>query len=213
MKTIAFESSGQTLSVAACENGKVISEYFFNAGMIHSETILGSAESMLKTIKWNMKDADRFAVSTGPGSFTGIRVAMAVVKTLSQSLNKQVVCVDCLSILENNINIPFVKTVAAIDALRGELFIKNKNDIVIVSVEKFIENNKKHKNKIIIAGNAAICHKDILSKKLGRACVSLNDKFHYPHASTLALMSENMKAVAYNEIEPLYVRKSWAEEK
>ncbi|GAB1401977.1 tRNA (adenosine(37)-N6)-threonylcarbamoyltransferase complex dimerization subunit type 1 TsaB [Elusimicrobiota bacterium] len=213
MKILAIESSGLSLSVAVGENSKVILEYFFNAGLIHSETLIPTIEKMLNELNWKIKDIDKFAVSSGPGSFTGIRVGMTVVKTLAQSLNKPVVCFDCLSILEENIKIPKIKIVPAIDALRNEVFIKQNKTVVIMPVEKFIEKNKKYKNKIIIVGNAVTAHKKILSKHLGSLAVSLPDKFHFPTASTLVLMAEHIKGTSFKDVEPLYVRKSWAEEK
>ncbi|MDD5021415.1 MAG: tRNA (adenosine(37)-N6)-threonylcarbamoyltransferase complex dimerization subunit type 1 TsaB [Endomicrobiaceae bacterium] len=213
MKILAIETSGLSLSVAVGENGKVILEYFFNAGMIHSETLIPTIEKILNEINWQIEDIDKFAVSSGPGSFTGIRVGMTTVKTLAQSLNKPVVCVDCLSILEESIKLPKIKIVSAIDALRNEVFIKQKKDIIIISIEKFIEKNKKYKNNIIVVGNAVTTHKKILSKHLGNLAVSLSDKFHFPLASTLVLTAENIKGKSFKEVEPLYIRKSWAEEK
>lgn len=213
MKILAIETSGLSLSVAVGENGKVVLEYFFNAGMIHSETLIPTIEKILNEVNWHIKDIDKFAVSCGPGSFTGIRVGMTTVKTLAQSLHKPVVCVDCLTILEESIKLPKIKIVSAIDALRNEVFIKQNNSVVIMSVEKFIEKNKKHKNNIIVIGNVVTSHKKILSKNLGNLAVSLPDKFHFPMASTLVLMAENIKGSSFKEVEPLYVRKSWAEEK
>lgn len=213
MKILAVETSGLSLSVAVGENGKIVLEYFFNAGMIHSETLIPTIEKILNEVNWQIEDIDKFAVSCGPGSFTGIRVGMTTVKTLAQSLNKPVVSVDCLSILEENIKLPKIKIVPAIDALRNEVFIKQNKSVVIMSVEKFIEKNKKYKNNIIVVGNAVTSHKKILSKYLGNLAVSLPDKFHFPMASTLVLMAENIKGTTFKEVEPLYVRKSWAEEK
>jgi tRNA threonylcarbamoyladenosine biosynthesis protein TsaB len=213
VKILAIETSGLSLSVAVGENSKVVLEYFFNVGMIHSETLIPTIEKLLHEVNWQIEDIDKFAVSCGPGSFTGIRVGMTTVKTLAQTLNKPVVSVDCLSILEESIKLPKIKIVSAIDALRNEMFIKQNKGIVIVSVEKFIEKNKKYKNNIILVGNAITAHKKILSKHLGNLAVSLPDKFHFPMASTLALMAENIKGKSFKEIEPLYVRKSWAEEK
>ncbi|MBQ1609651.1 MAG: tRNA (adenosine(37)-N6)-threonylcarbamoyltransferase complex dimerization subunit type 1 TsaB, partial [Elusimicrobia bacterium] len=159
------------------------------------------------------KDIDKFAVSCGPGSFTGIRVAMSVIKTLAQTLNRPVVSVDTLEILKNQLNIKNVKIVPAIDALRNEVYVKDGKNIVIVPIEKFVKKLKKYKNETIIIGNAVFAYNKLLSKELGKNSVSLQSNLHFPKASTLALMAENIDGTSFKNVEPIYGRKSWAEEK
>ena len=213
MKILAIETSSSTLSVAVNVDGKTVCEYFYNAGMIHSEVLISVIDAILKNVNLKIKDIDKFAVSSGPGSFTGIRVGMTVVKTLAQSLKKKIVCFNCLDILQNTIKIPEAKIIPAIDALREELYVKTAKDVGIISINEFIKKNIKYKNKIIIIGNAAIVHKKILSQKLGNKAVCLNENFHYPKASVLAELALNNDGVNFTQIQPLYVRKSWAEEK
>jgi len=213
MKILAIESSGSSLSIAISENSNIVTEYFYNAGKIHSDVLVPLTEKIVKDAKWDLKDIDKFAVSCGPGSFTGIRVAMSVIKTLAQTLNKPVVSVDTLEILKNQLNIKEIKIVPATDALRNEVYVKEKDKIVIVPVETFVKKLKKYKNKIIIIGNAAMVYNKILSKELGKNSVSLQPNLHFPKASTLALMAENIDGTSFKNVEPIYGRKSWAEEK
>ena len=213
MKILAIESSGSSLSIAISENSNIVTEYFYNAGKIHSDVLVPLTEKIIKDAKWELKDIDKFAVSCGPGSFTGIRVAMSVIKTLSQTLNKPVVSVDTLEILRNQLNIKDIKIVPAIDALRNEVYVKEKEKIIILPIETFVKKLKKYKNKIIIIGNAATVYNKILSKELGKSSVILQSNLHFPKASTLALMAENIIGISFKNIEPIYGRKSWAEEK
>ncbi|MBO7611625.1 MAG: tRNA (adenosine(37)-N6)-threonylcarbamoyltransferase complex dimerization subunit type 1 TsaB [Elusimicrobia bacterium] len=213
MKILAIESSGSSLSIAISENSNIVTEYFYNAGKIHSDVLVPLVEKIVKGAKWELKDIDKFAVSCGPGSFTGIRVAMSVIKTLAQTLNKPIVSVDTLEILQNQLNIKNIKIVPAIDALRNEVYIKEKGKIVILPIETFVKKLKKYKDKIIIIGNAVTTYKTILSKELGKSSVNLQPNLHFPKASTLALMAENIDGTLFKNIEPVYGRKSWAEEK
>lgn len=213
MKILAIDTSGETLSVAISNDLKIVAEYFYNAGKIHSDVIIPLVNKILKDVSWELKDIDKFALSCGPGSFTGIRVAMAVIKTLAQTLNKPVVCIDSLLVLENQLKLKDVKVVAAIDALRDEVYVKQKNEVVILSVEKFVKNLKKYKNKVFIIGNASMVYSKIFIKELGKQSVSLSQTLNYPKASTLCLIAHNIEGVNFAKIEPLYVRKSWAEEK
>ena len=213
MKILAIDTSGETLSVAISNDLKIVAEYFYNAGKIHSDVIIPLVNKILKDVNWELKDIDKFALSCGPGSFTGIRVAMAVIKTLAQTLNKPVVCIDTLSILENQLKLKDIKVVAAIDALRNEVYIKQKNEVVILSVEKFINKYKKYKNKIFVIGNASQIYSKLFIKELGKQSVSLMQTLNYPKASTLCFLARNVSGTDFKNIEPLYVRKSWAEEK
>ena len=213
MKILAIESSGASLSIAISENSNIVVEYFYNAGKIHSEILVPLIEKILKDVKWELKGIDKFAVSCGPGSFTGIRVAMASIKTLAQVLNKPVVSVDTLEILRAQLNIKGIKIIPAIDALRNEVYIKEKNNVVIVSIEKFVKKLKKYKNKVLIIGNAVNVYNKILAKELGEFSISLHPSLHFPKAQTLALMAEKLEGLSYKDIDPLYGRKSWAEEK
>ena len=213
MKILAIETSGETLSVAISNDLTIVAQYFYNAGKIHSDIIIGLVNKILKNVGWEIKDIDKFALSCGPGSFTGIRVSMAVIKTLAQTLNKPVVCIDTLSVLENQLKLKDVKVIAAIDALRNEDYVKQKNEVIILPIEKFVKKYKKYKNNIFVIGNASMVYSKIFIKELGKQSVSLPQTLNYPQASTICLMAHNLAGANFSKIEPLYVRKSWAEEK
>ena len=213
MKILAIETSGETLSVAISNNLTIVAKHFYNAGKIHSDVIIPLINKTLKDVNWNIKDIDKLALSCGPGSFTGIRVSMAVIKTLAQTSNKPVVCIDTLSVLENQLKLKDVKVVAAIDALRNEVYTKQKNEVVIVPINTFVKKYKKYKNKIFIIGNASMVYSQLITKEFGKQSVSVPQTLNYPQASTLCLMAHNIDGVSFKKIEPLYIRKSWAEEK
>jgi len=212
MKTLAVESSGKTLSVALNDNGKTVVEFFYDCGHIHSEMAVPLVEKVLKDTGSSYEGIDKFAVCAGPGSFTGIRVAMTAVKTFAQILNKPVVAVDALTLLEKAAEIKGLKVAGAIDALRDEVYVKGSGKVVIKSIEAFCKSLSKHKNKVLVAGNAAIAYKAKIAKALGSYAVSLPESFHYPRASVLACLAQEMKGVSFDKIEPLYIRRSWAEE-
>ena len=213
MKILAVETSGKTFSVALNEDGKILASFIYDCGHIHSETLIPAMERILKDTGNTHQSINRFAVSTGPGSFTGIRVGMTAVKTMAHALNKPIVAIDALSILEKSfIDCRGMRLVAAIDALRNEIYVKSKDEIVIKHIDDFIKENKKHKNKIIVIGNAASVYKEKLEKNLGKSSVCLPSIFSIPQASVLALMAQHEKYKEYSKIEPLYIRRSWAEE-
>jgi tRNA threonylcarbamoyladenosine biosynthesis protein TsaB len=213
MKILAVETSGKTFSIALNEDGRTSASFIYDCGHIHSETLIPAMERILKDTGNSYRTIDKFAVSTGPGSFTGIRVGMTAVKTMAQALNKPVCAIDSLSILEKSfIDLKGVKLAAAIDALRNEVYVKGKDGIEIKSVDDFIKENKKYKNKVIVIGSAAAVYKEEIEKNLGKLSVSLPSVFCVPKASVLAAMAQYEKAMDYPKIRPLYIRRSWAEE-
>jgi tRNA threonylcarbamoyladenosine biosynthesis protein TsaB len=212
MKILAVETSGKTFSVALNSDGKTTAEFFYDCGHIHSEMLVAAVERILKDTATAYRDVDKFAVCAGPGSFTGIRVGMTAVKTFAQSLNKPVVAADALTILEKSLEIKNIEAVAAIDALRNEVYVKSGKKVVIKEIDSFVNGLKKYKNKILVAGNAAYVYKEKLSKSLGKHSVSLPESFHMPRASVLALLARSEQGISFDKIEPLYIRRSWAEE-
>jgi tRNA threonylcarbamoyladenosine biosynthesis protein TsaB len=213
MKILAVETSGKTFSIALNENDKTIASLYYNHGYIHSELIVPAVEKLLQDTNNSFESIDKFAVSTGPGSFTGIRVGITAVKIFSQLLNKPITAIDTLSILKKSfLKIKGIKIVAAIDALKYNVYVKNGEEIVIKNIDVFIKDFKKYKNKILVIGSAAIIYKEQLSKGLGRYSVSMPSSMHVPKAEYLATLAYYSKSACYSKIKPLYVRRSWAEE-
>jgi tRNA threonylcarbamoyladenosine biosynthesis protein TsaB len=214
MKILAVETSGKTFSVALNCDGKTVASFIYDCGHIHSDMIVPSIERILKDTGNAYENIDKFAVCAGPGSFTGIRVGMTAVKTLAQALGKPIATSDSLTVLEKSLpSVKDLKFVSAIDALRNEVYVKNKKGEVFVgSVENFIEENKKYKNKIVVVGSAACVYAGRLAEGLGKTSVMFPESFNVPKASVLAFMAQSMPGKDYRDIEPLYVRRSWAEE-
>ncbi|GHT60925.1 tRNA (adenosine(37)-N6)-threonylcarbamoyltransferase complex dimerization subunit type 1 TsaB [Endomicrobiia bacterium] len=214
MKILAIETSGRTFSIALNENEKTIASFYYDNGHVHSEMIVPTVERLLKETGNSFETIDKFAVSTGPGSFTGIRVGMTAVKVFAQLLHKPVTAINTLSILEKSlIQIKGIKIVAAIDAFRNEVYVKDNKKIIIKSIDSFVRDFKKYKNKILVIGNAVITYKEQLVEELGNFSVSLPYSMHMPKAQDLATLAYNSaKSTDYSKIEPLYIRRSWAEE-
>lgn len=102
MKILALDSSAVVASVALCEDETLLAEYTLNNGNTHSETLLPMVETLLSHFGIAVNDIDLFAVSTGPGSFTGVRIGTATVKGLAFDKNTPCVGVSTLEALAEN---------------------------------------------------------------------------------------------------------------
>ena len=102
MKILALDSSATVASVALCEDETLLAEYTLNNGNTHSETLLPMVETLLSHFGITVDDIDLFAVSTGPGSFTGVRIGTATVKGLAFAKNTPCIGVSTLEALAEN---------------------------------------------------------------------------------------------------------------
>ena len=107
MKILALDSSAVVASVALCDGERLLAEYTLNNGNTHSETLLPMVECLFRHLGVTARDIDLFAVSSGPGSFTGVRIGAATLKGLAFASEKPCVGVSTLEALaENLVSLP-----------------------------------------------------------------------------------------------------------
>ena len=103
MIILALDSTATTGSVALCRDDKLIASLTLNTGNTHSETLLPSVETILSMSGMTVNDVDLFAISEGPGSFTGVRIGAATVKGLAFGKDKPCIGVSTLEALAYNL--------------------------------------------------------------------------------------------------------------
>ena len=148
MKILGVESSATSASVSVVENGKVIALESSNTGLTHSQTLMPMVESTLKKATATINDIDYIAVSNGPGSFTGIRIGVSLVKGLSDPLNKKCVAVSTLEAIAKPLENTGVIAVSVMDARCNQVYcalfdcakneMKRLTDDDAISIDEFI---------------------------------------------------------------------------
>lgn len=103
MKILAIDSTAIVASCAVCEDERLLASFTLNNGNTHSENLLPMIESALKLLKLTPDDIDLFALSEGPGSFTGVRIGSATIKGLAFGKNKPCIGVSTLEALACNL--------------------------------------------------------------------------------------------------------------
>ena len=103
MKVLGIESSAGVASVAITAGGKVLSGFTTDSGSTHSATLLPMIEASLKVVGMKVSDVDVFALSAGPGSFTGVRIGAATVKGLAVPNGTPCVGVSSLEAMAENL--------------------------------------------------------------------------------------------------------------
>ena len=122
MKILALDSTAKTSSVAVLENDTLLGVYSVNIPNTHSETLLPMVKSILESLKLTNDDIDAYAVSEGPGSFTGVRIGVATIKGLALGRSKPCVGVSTIEALKENLE-GFSGVVCPImNARRGQVY-------------------------------------------------------------------------------------------
>lgn len=122
MLILSVDSSAVAASAALTRDGKILGEFYCNVGLTHSQTLMPMIQGLLQNTRISTKDVDLFAVSTGPGSFTGIRIGVASIKGLAFPLDKPCVGVSALESMAWNLAHINCTVCAVMDARCGQVY-------------------------------------------------------------------------------------------
>ena len=168
---LGIDTSAKTASAAICADGKIIAQTQLNTRLTHSQTVLPMVQSLLECAMVDIADIDCFAVSAGPGSFTGLRIGISAVKSICFTLSKPCAGVSTLEALARNITGTDAVVCAAMDARcrqvytamfeiseNGSRFERLTEDEAL-SLEELEERLKKIDKRIILVGDGAeLCY-------------------------------------------------------
>ena len=203
MKILAIGTSGKNCTIAISEDKKLIKEINIDTGLTHSETLLPNIEKILQETKFTLNDMDAYAVSIGPGSFTGIRIGVSTIKGLCLGVDKPVIAVSSLLALAYNKKDFNGYIISCIDA---------KNDNVYAGIYKN-ENGTIKQVGEYISDNISVLNDRIAS--LENEYVLVEDKDTYEYASKIAEAAFDLyeQGIVTDgvHVSPLYLKKSQAE--
>ena len=122
MYVLALSCPAKGASAAVLSDCEVLATFSAGDAMTGSELLLPMAESALRSAGITMRDVDLFAVTAGPGSFTGVRIGVALVKGLAFGRGEVCCGVSTLEALAENV-LPLPGLVCPVmDARRGEVY-------------------------------------------------------------------------------------------
>ncbi len=102
MRLLSIDTSGAVCSAAVFEQDRLISEIYLHHRLNHSAVLMELIDECLERAECKLSQIDCFAVSVGPGSFTGLRIGIGTVKAFSQATSKGIAAVSSLDLLAQN---------------------------------------------------------------------------------------------------------------
>ena len=224
MLVLGIETSGQRGSVALLQDGRRLGKRNLEPSLRrHAQTLVLEIDRLFSANGKDPKQCDLVAVSLGPGSFTGLRVGVVCAKTMAYATGCQLIGVETLLAVAANSpeNISTVEVVS--NAQRSELFVARfqrdaantwqaSGEVRIVGVESWVNSL----NSDMTVSGPGLLKVDPDELKSTGATV-LAEQFWNPRAGVIAQIgieqSSRCRAETVWELEPLYLRKSAAEEK
>ena len=225
MKVLGIDTSTSCGSVGLIDDGEVISDYLLNIPVTHSERLLGAIEIVLREARWSIENLDGWAISLGPGSFTGLRIGVSTVKGLAFATGKPVAGVPTLDVLASQIAPTSHLICPILDARKKEVYtafyryeegdsLKRLSAYQAIRPEDLI---KKIKVQTIFLGDGVKTYGEFLRNSLPTLSLFPPPPLHISHGSMVAKLGAELlqkgECLDISNFTPIYVRSSEAEVK
>ena len=223
MTILGIDSSVPQGSVALLENDRIISEKLLSTGSgNHSDSLLRMVDEVLSQARHKIEDLDGFSVTTGPGSFTGLRVGVSLVKGFILAHEKPVQGIDTLEAVAACAEPSRHPVCAILDARKKEVycafFILEGNNIKRSTPDQAMtpENLCELVSEpTVFIGSGLNTYGEFFSHRLGPLFIDNSKANRYSVAASAALLArphlENHPCFDLGELKIKYIRKSEAE--
>ena len=122
MKILGIDTSTPIGSVALIDGENLVAEHTLNIVQAHSSRLMPAIDTVLKWSDITVADLDGCAVGVGPGSFTGVRIGVATIKSVCYALDKPIVGVSTLEAVAYNLRWTNGVICPLFDARRSEVY-------------------------------------------------------------------------------------------
>ncbi len=229
MRILAVDTATKSCSVAVTENETVIGEITKVSKQTHSKHLLEMVHTVIREAGLTLSDLDGFAVTRGPGSFTGLRIGISSIKGIALAVKKPVVGISTLLTLAQQAHhhgqqiSPTSHLVCPlIDARKGEVYVSlyrcDADALTPEHEERVLAPHDALQNidsSCIFVGSGAVLYRDIITDMLGDLASFASDDGHIIQASTVARLGlkqfESGDDGEVADLVPYYIRKSDAE--
>lgn len=227
MNILAIDTATNVSTVAISNEKKLLSEVIMELKVPQSEVLMKHIKEALDIARLKIDDIDALCISIGPGSFTGLRIGLVVLKMISFAKNIPLYTVSTLSALSFHYPIEDFFIAPIIDAQKGngyvEIYKYNKDneamevvdEVAILPFENILDKCNKLPKKTIILG-------DLVQKRMAEIDSTIYPNLIIPPMNMMMPRGSNVILAAKEKIkkgetanimnlEPFYIRKSEAE--
>ena len=220
---LGIDTSNTPLAVALVKDGQVLANEVTNIKLNHSGGAMVAIERLLKRVNLTAQHIDAFAVSEGPGSYTGIRIGVTLAKTLAWTMKKPLVGVSSLKMLAANAAMYQGIVCTLIDARRQNVYAgaydaTNGFENVIedhhYSMEDFVSKLDALQKPVLFVGHDVDVFWDMITETLGDRALRAPYTLDLPDAAQLIYLAEQMPLLegdAVHNFVPQYRRLAEAE--
>jgi tRNA threonylcarbamoyladenosine biosynthesis protein TsaB len=121
-RALSVETSGRIGSIALSDASGLIADEQFPHGLKHAAEIIPIIDRLCRSANWTPRDIEHLYLSAGPGSFTGLRIAVTLAKTISLTTGARLVAVPTARILVENAPADAHHVIIVLDAKRDQIY-------------------------------------------------------------------------------------------
>lgn len=227
MKILAVDTATRIAGAAVLDDNSLLAESWLNTGRTHSQKFMPLLSGMLKNLDLTMQEIDCFAVTVGPGSFTGLRIGIATVQGFVLATGKPAVSIVTLDALAENLPGCAGLVCPILDARKDEVYtafyrwqsgrMVRLGDYRAISPDELAREIKKQSEPAVFLGDGVHRYQTSLSEVLGEQASFAQGTGNFLHPSAVALLGREKylrgEITDGSRIKPMYLRASEAEVK
>lgn len=225
MLILSIDTATPVAGVALVDDKKTYYEALANTGYKHSRTLLQMIDVSFQQTGYSLAEVDAIAVTTGPGSFTGLRIGLATAKGLALAAGKPIIGIPTLDAIAHNISWRPDLICPILNARKGEVYTsfyqgeRRLTDYQALSPENLVRManqvmEQTGETTVTFLGDGVNEYRSILFESLGDALVS-PPEYWLPRVSAVGILAAgrwlNGQLDDLFSLIPTYVRQSEAE--
>ena len=218
MRILAVDTSTRSCSVAVVDGNDLLAEVTSGNGQTHSRHLMAMIHSALELAGMKLSMMDGLSFTSGPGSFTGLRIGISTVLGLSAATGKPIAGISGLDALALQAATSGMSICSLIDGRRNEVYFARYRWVKEALVKEASEQVLPPEQAIsglstpaLFVGNGAMLHQSLIRDRLGDGARFAPNCQNTLRASTVAWIS--MKRFETGDVddifrfEPMYIRR------